>query len=75
MLYLRGPRYLMGAELEEINSILADQEKMESNQTGLKSKIKELRSRSVLLPVLMMVLMFTLQVSISCFLRNKVRIP
>ena len=58
MIVLRGPRYLMMAELEDIQSVL-------NSQTGFGEKLKALKTRAVLMPVLMMLLMFVLQVSLA----------
>ena len=64
MLYLRGPQYLMKTELQEMRDILENQEKDQMENAGIASKLKEMRSRAVLFPVLMMVVMFALQVSV-----------
>ena len=60
LLNLRGPQYMMKAELEELKNILTSQQ--ESAEAGFINKLKELKSREVYFPVLMMMLMFTLQV-------------
>ena len=56
---LRGPQYEMNPELEELKNILKLQEYFES---GVCSKLNELRSRTTLLPVLMMTVLMMLQV-------------
>ncbi len=61
MLRLRGPQYLMGEELDEIRAILLASE-AEVGPNDWKSKAKELRSRAVLMPILMLILMFSFQV-------------
>lgn len=68
MLALRGPQYVMATELDEIKSILAsdvdeDEEADLSALDKIKTKAKEMSSRTVLLPILIMMLMLTLQVS------------
>ena len=60
LLNLRGPQYMMKAELEELKNILTSQQ--ESAEAGFINKLKELKSREVYFPVLMMMLMFSLQV-------------
>ena len=60
LLNLRGPQYLMKSELEELKHILASQE--DSAEAGFINKLKELKSRAILFPVLMMLIMFSLQV-------------
>ena len=60
LLNLRGPQYMMKAELEELKNILTSQQ--ESAEAGFLNKLKELKSREVYFPVLMMMLMFSLQV-------------
>ena len=60
LLNLRGPRYMMKVELEELKNILTSQQ--ESAEDGFINKLKELKSREVYFPVLMMMLMFSLQV-------------
>ena len=60
LLNLRGPQYMMKAELEELKNILTSQQ--ESEEAGFLNKLKELKSREVYFPVLMMMLMFSLQV-------------
>ena len=67
MLALRGPQYVMATELDEIKSILAsdvdeDEEADLSALDKIKTKAKEMSSRTVLLPILIMMLMLTLQV-------------
>ena len=64
MLTLRGPQYLMKTELEEMKSIIASQSDEDGEISSLdkiKHKIKEMSSRTVLLPILMMTLMCSLQ--------------
>lgn len=66
MLALRGPQYVMATELDEIKSILAsdideDEEANLSSLDKIKMKAKEMSSRTVLLPILVMMLMLTLQ--------------
>ena len=51
---------MMKAELEELKNILTSQQ--ESAEGGFLDKLKELKSREVYFPVLMMMLMFSLQV-------------
>ena len=60
LLNLRGPQYLMKSELEELKHILASQE--DSAEAGFINKLRELKSRAILFPVLMMLIMFSLQV-------------
>ena len=60
LLNLRGPQYMMKVELEELKNILTSQQ--ESAEDGFINKLKELKSREVYFPVLMMMLMFSLQV-------------
>ena len=67
LLNLRGPQYMMKAELEELKNILTSQQ--ESAEAGFINKLKELKSREVYFPVLMMMLMFALQV-MPLVLRN-----
>ena len=62
LLNLRGPQYLMKSELEELKHILASQE--DSAEAGFINKLRELKSRAILFPVLMMLIMFSLQVKI-----------
>ena len=67
MLALRGPQYVMATELDEIKSILAsdvdeDEGADLSALDKIKTKAKEMSSRTVLLPILIMMLMLTLQV-------------
>ena len=59
---------MMATELDEIKSILAsdvdeDEEADLSALDKIKTKAKEMSSRTVLLPILIMMLMLTLQVS------------
>ena len=65
MLALRGPQYVMATELDEIKSILAcSTDEDEVNLSGvekIKLKAREMSSRAVLLPILVMLLMLTLQ--------------
>ena len=60
---LRGPHYPMSTELNEIKSILAC--KADAEESSIFSKLKKLQSRAVLFPVLMLLLFFTLQVSVK----------
>ena len=65
MLVLRGPQYLMATELDEIKSVLASVHEEDEPDVSLwekiKMKAKEMSSRTVLLPILVMLLMLTLQ--------------
>ena len=64
MLALRGPQYLMKTELEEMKSIIASQSDETEDISSIKkfkNKLKEMSSRTVLLPILMMTLMCALQ--------------
>ena len=65
MLALRGPQYVMATELDEIKSILAcstDEDEVNlSAVEKIKLKAREMSSRAVLLPILVMLLMLTLQ--------------
>ena len=55
---------MMKAEFEELKNILASQQ--ESAEGGFLNRVKELKSREVYFPVLMMMLMFSLQVNSHC---------
>ena len=73
MLVLRGPQYLMATELDEIKSVLASVHEEDEPDVSLwekiKMKAKEMSSRTVLLPILVMLLMLTLQVIFIWFLK------
>ena len=59
LLALRGPQYEMKYELEEMKSLLA---KQQGNNVSLKENLKQLKSRTVFMPVLVVLLMLMLQV-------------
>ena len=59
LLALRGPQYAMNLELEEMKTILANQQ---GNDATLADNLKELRSRAVFMPVLVVALMICFQV-------------
>ena len=61
MLRLRGPHYLMNAELEELKTILASEKQF--SELAYASKYKELGSKKAFLPVATLIVMFSLQVS------------
>ena len=61
MLGLRGPHYLMNAELEELKTILASEKQF--SELAYASKYKELGSKKAFLPVATLIVMFSLQVS------------
>mgnify|MGYP001160227490 FL=1 len=61
MLSLRGPNYLMNAELEELKTILASEKQF--SELAYASKYKELGSKKAFLPVATLIVMFSLQVS------------
>ena len=69
MLRLRGPHYLMNAELEELKTILASEKQF--SELAYASKYKELGSKKNLLPVATLIVMFILQVNNRyLFIRN-----
>ena len=74
MLSLRGPNYLMNAELEELKTIIASEKQF--SELAYVSKCKELGSRKVLLPVATLLVMFSLQVLVNnrYFLAGRIRI-
>lgn len=59
MIQLRGPRYTIDTELDEIKSILACQEI--SSEGSFKSRLREMTSRSMFYPVASLLLMFCMQ--------------
>ena len=59
LLALRGPQYEMKYELEEMKSLLA---KQQGNNVSLKENLKQLKSRTIFMPVLVVLLMLMLQV-------------
>ena len=61
LLALRGPKYAMNLELEEMKTILA---KQQGNDATLADNLKELRSRAVFMPVFVVLIMVMLQVCI-----------
>ena len=69
MLSLRGPHYLMNAELEELKTILASEKQF--SELAYASKYKELGSKKVLLPVATLIVMFSLQVNNLYFFSRK----
>ena len=69
MLRLRGPHYLMNAELEELKTILASEKQF--SELAYASKYKELGSKKVLLPVATLIVMFSLQVNNRYFFSRK----
>ena len=50
----------MKTELEELKHVLASQK--DSSEAGCINKLRELKSRTILFPILMMMVMFSLQV-------------
>ena len=69
MLRLRGPHYLMNAELEELKTILASEKQF--SELAYASKYKELGSKKNILPVATLIVMFILQVNNRyLFIRN-----
>ena len=70
MLRLRGPNYLMNAELEELKTILASEKQF--SELAYASKYKELGSKKVLLPVATLLVMFSLQVNNGYFFWEEV---
>ena len=69
MLRLRGPHYLMNAELEELKTILASEKQF--SELAYASKYKELGSKKAFLPVATLIVMFILQVNNRyLFIRN-----
>ena len=69
MLRLRGPHYLMNAELEELKTILASEKQF--SELAYASKYKEIGSKKVLLPVATLIVMFSLQVNNRYFFSRK----
>ena len=66
LLALRGPQYEMKYELEEMKSLLA---KQQGNDMSLTENLKQLRSRAIFMPVLVVLVMLMLQVLYLIVLR------